>query len=125
METRPLYVPDYGKFKHYFDNKHVKKTSNLLYGKAKRMVIPVWNHTALQSKQPTTEVTLRMTSESRSEVERAEAKDKRAKAIKRKAGGRCITSKKIRRTENTASALPSKTAKALKCTPIQEDDIFS
>ncbi|XP_046567264.1 uncharacterized protein LOC124275685 [Haliotis rubra] len=89
MESRLLYFPDYAKFKQYFDNKQVRKTSHLLHGKAKKLVIPVRQAATQQQQQQQRDpikVTLQMTSESQSEVERAGAKDKRQKALKRKAG---------------------------------------
>ena len=120
-----MYIPDYSKFKHYFDDKHKAKTAHLLSGKAKRVVIPVRKTQQPSQHREPTKVTLQMTSESQSEVERAEAKDKREKALKRRAGEKCITTKKIRRTNNNTSTTPSKTAKVLKCTPVREKDIFS
>ncbi len=66
------------------------------------------------------QVKLQVTSEPQSVVERADAKEKRQKSLKRAAGEQVTTTKRIRLTSN----IPSKTARVLKSTPVNENDIF-
>ena len=73
-------------------------------------------------KEERASIELQITSETQNAVEKADAKEKRRKSLKRAAGEQIVTSKRIRQTENTSS---SKTAKALKCTPVEKKDIFS
>ncbi|XP_046563345.1 uncharacterized protein LOC124272235 [Haliotis rubra] len=76
----------------------------------------------LKRKEEGPSVELQMTSETQSTVEKADAKERRRKSLKRAAGEQIITTKRIRQTENTT---PSKTANVLMCTPVAGNDIFS
>ncbi len=118
MEDYPLYVPHYENWKHYFKK---LSTSHQQYhnGKLSAKVIP--SHT-VKRKEEGPSVELQMTSETQSTVEKADAKERRRKSLKRAAGEQIIISKKIRQTDNTT---PSKTANVLKCTPVAGNDIFS
>ena len=73
-----------------------------------------------KEKEPSVE--LQIMSETQGRVEKADAKQRRQKSLKRAAGEQIITSKRIRQTDNTTL---SKTAKVLKCTPVAGNDIFS
>ncbi len=118
MESLPLYVPDYNKWQQYFKKHMTGASPKLVNGKTHLKVIPSLRHV---SKQDEPKVTLQVTSEAQSVVDQAGAKEKRGNSLKRAAGGKVTTTKKIRQTSNT----PSKTAKVLRCTPVSERDIFS
>ncbi|XP_067676381.1 muscle M-line assembly protein unc-89-like [Haliotis asinina] len=98
-------------------NENIKSSSQLVNGKPQPKLI-----SSDQSEEASKEVKvkLQVTSEPQSVVERADAKEKRQKSLKRAAGERVATTKRIRLTSNT----PSKTARVFKSTPVNENDIF-
>lgn len=116
MERR-LYIPDTQRWIQFFEHRLKSTPKTIVKGRPRSTMITIKPTQVHETASPKIEVT----SQSKDVVERAKSAQDRSKSIKRRAGEKIVTTKKVRRTANN-----KKSSLQFKDTPaISKKDIFN
>lgn len=104
-----LYIPDVQKWIKFFGHRHRQQaTKSIMKGRPRRTMIPIFSlQKQLDTPCSKAEPKIEVTSQNEDVVKRAEASKNGSKHIKRQAGDKIITTKKVRRTGHNSKGCQS------------------